>query len=528
MKSSPSYQELVSLITKLQKKLEISKSEFFSQKEHTYHSLFENMSEGFARCQILYKNNKPIDFIYLEVNKAFEKLTGLKNVVGKPISEILPNHIDENSTLFNMYERVSRTGISEKIETFVPSLEMWFSISAYSSEKGQFLVIFDNITERKKIQESLKYSEAQFRGLFIQSHVGTAIVGLDKRFIKVNESLCNFLGYTENEMLGKTITEFTHPEDTEIGIEDMKRIVKGELSFSKAQKRYLKKDGTIAWGEITISIVKNESKKPLYFLPIIQDITERKNTELLIRENERKLKNLNDTKDKLFSIIAHDLRSPFNSILGFSELLIEHSQDFEIDKSEKFLEIINSSAKNALSLLNNLLHWAKTQTGQISNKPQIVSLAPIINNVVALSCSNAKAKNIKLKYKQPSVIEAYTDVNMLKVVLRNLISNAIKFTNVNGKIDIFTIQNENHIEIKVSDNGVGMPKETQQKLFNINPTIVKDGTAAEKGTGLGLILCKEFVEKLNGKIWVESELGIGSSFIFTLPIKKVESINFNS
>ena len=648
MASTPTYQELESQIAKLQKKIKIHQLDVLPKDEQIYHSLFENMTEGFARCKMLYKNDEPIDFIYLEVNKAFEKLTGLKQVVGKPISEILPNHKNENPSLFNMYERVTQTGISEKIETFVTDLGIWFSISVYSSEKNEFLVIFDNITERKKSQESLLFNEAKFRGLFTQSHVGTAIVGLDKCFVKINKAFCDFLGYPEKEILGKTIADFTFPEDIALGMKDVKRIVKGEIEFSTVQKRYLRKDGSIVWGELTISIVRDDKNKPLYFLPIIQDITvsykaakalkesearfqqliknsfdmivlidsngiqnfvskscekilgyqqkeligipiikqmihpedqkstiksffdivknnshggiqyrhnhknggwvyleaygnnqldnpdinsivlnirditERKQAEQIIKENEEKLRNLNATKDKLFSIIAHDLRSPFNSILGFSELLIKNSQNFEVAKAEKYLEIINSSAKNTLSLLNNLLDWAKTQTGQIIYKPEKINLATIISDVIELSHSNAKAKNITLNHIQPDIIEIYTDMNILKVVLRNLISNALKFTNSNGKIEISAIKNQNNIEITVSDNGIGMNKETQHKLFKIDPTIVTDGTNAEKGSGLGLILCKEFVEKLNGKIWIESEENIGSKFIFTVPLKKMQ------
>ena len=648
MASTPTYQELESQIAKLQKKIKIHQLDVLPKDEQIYHSLFENMTEGFARCKMLYKNDEPIDLIYLEVNKAFEKLTGLKQVVGKPISEILPNHKNENPSLFNMYERVTQTGISEKIETFVTDLGIWFSISVYSSEKNEFLVIFDNITERKKSQESLLFNEAKFRGLFTQSHVGTAIVGLDKCFVKINKAFCDFLGYPEKEILGKTIADFTFPEDIALGMKDVKRIVKGEIEFSTVQKRYLRKDGSIVWGELTISIVRDDKNKPLYFLPIIQDITvsykatkalkesearfqqliknsfdmivlidsngiqnfvskscekilgyqqkeligipiikqmihpedqkstiksffdivknnshggiqyrhnhknggwvyleaygnnqldnpdinsivlnirditERKQAEQIIKENEEKLRNLNATKDKLFSIIAHDLRSPFNSILGFSELLIKNSQNFEVAKAEKYLEIINSSAKNTLSLLNNLLDWAKTQTGQIIYKPEKINLATIISDVIELSHSNAKAKNITLNHIQPDIIEIYTDMNILKVVLRNLISNALKFTNSNGKIEISAIKNQNNIEITVSDNGIGMNKETQHKLFKIDPTIVTDGTNAEKGSGLGLILCKEFVEKLNGKIWIESEENIGSKFIFTVPLKKMQ------
>jgi len=509
MASKPTYQELGNKISQLN---------FAIQNEQIYHSLLENMAEGFARCQMLYENDEPIDFLYLEVNHAFEKLTGLKNVVGKPISEILPNHKNENRELFNLYERVSYTGISERIETFVAPLEIWFSISVYSSQRGQFLVIFDNITERKKTEKELRISEAQFRGLFIQSLVGTAIVGLDKCFIRCNEAFCHFLGYTEKEMLGKTIAHFTYPDDIELGMNDMKRIAEGEIEFAILQKRYLRKDGAIVWGELTISIVRDEQNKPLYFLPIIQDITERYHAVQSLKESEARLKELNATKDKLFSIIAHDLRSPFNGILGFSERLKENIKD--IEKSEKYAAIINSSAKNTLILLDNLLHWAKSQTGQINYKPTKIVLSSIIEEIIELSNSQAKIKNIAINKAKSDEIEVYADEDMVKIILQNLISNAIKFTKTGGSINVVVITKQNHVEISISDNGIGINEEKLKTLFNISSNTTSRGTANEKGSGLGLVLCKEFVEKLGGKIWVESEKGKGSDFKFTLPLYK--------
>jgi len=178
---------------------------------------------------------------------------------------------------------------------------------------------------------------------------------------------------------------------------------------------------------------------------------------------------------------------------------------------------INSSAKNTLVLLDNLLNWAKAQTGHINFKPEKVVLSPIIQEVFELSNSSAKNKNIVLNHIPSEEIIVFADPNMLKTVLRNLISNAIKFTNSNGKIDVTVLQNDNFIEIAVSDNGVGMKDETRNKLFSLETNETTMGTANEKGSGLGLLLCKEFVAKHGGKIWIESEEGKGSIFYFTLP-----------
>ncbi|WP_372795393.1 PAS domain S-box protein, partial [Lutibacter sp.] len=477
MESKPTYQELENQIAKFKKPHEISPLNSSIQNEQLYHSLFKNMTEGFAHCKMLYKNNHPVDFIYLEVNHAFEILTGLKNVVGKRISEVIVNHKNENKELFNLYNRVSKTGISERIETFVPPLEIWFSISVYSLQKGEFLVIFDNITERKKSEEVLKISEAKFRGLFIQSHIGTAIVDLDKCFIKCNEAFCRFLGYSEKELIGKTITDFTYTEDKEIGMKEMKKIAKGEIKSAKVQKRYLRKDGIVVWGELTISIVQGEDNRPLYFLPIIQDITERHMAEQRLKESEVNLKELNATKDKLFSIISHDLRSPFSGILGFSELLKENLKELAISQSEKYAAFINLSAKNTLVLLDNLLNWAKSQTGQINFNPQKIILSSSIQEIIELTNSQAKIKNISINKILPDEIEVYADVNMLRIILQNLISNAIKFTKSGGNINITVISVKNQVEISISDNGIGINEEKLKTLFDIASNTTSLGTA---------------------------------------------------
>jgi two-component system, sensor histidine kinase and response regulator len=278
------------------------------------------------------------------------------------------------------------------------------------------------------------------------------------------------------------------------------------------------KDGSWVWVEATATAFYDEDGNISGYHGVSRDITERKKAEILLQERESQLRELNATKDKLFSIIAHDLRSPFNAIIGFSELLMKNARDFDVTKTEKYLGIINSSAQNTLILLDNLLSWAKSQTGQNIYQPEKTSLPEIISDVIEESQSIAKIKNISINDSQTEVVEVYADVNMLKTVLRNLISNAIKYTQSNGEIAISAVQNQNNIEVKVSDNGVGISEEIQNKLFEFDSKITTTGTANEKGSGLGLILCKEFVEKHGGRIWVKSELGKGSAFIFSLPI----------
>lgn len=517
MKDKPTYQELENRIADLQNLNETIRLNSSIQSNELYNSLIDNMAEGFAHCQMIYELNNPIDFIYLKVNKAFETLTGLINVEGKHISEILLNHKDENPELFYLYDKVSKSGVSEKIETFVKPLKKWFSISVYSSIKGQFLVFFDNITERKNVEKALRLSEEKFHSLFIQSHVGTAIVGLDKCFKKCNQAFCSFLGYSENEIIGKRISDFTHPDDQSIGMEDLKKVVGGKISHSVVQKRYIKKNNSVVWGELTISLVHDENKKPLYFLPIIQDITERHLAYEKLKRSESNLKKLNNTKDKLMSIIAHDLRSPFNGILGFTELLIDFINNVDLIKAKKFSNTLLTSVKSTLILLDNLLNWVKSQTNQIDFIPEKICISPLFEEITDMFKLQSLSKNITIEQVQRNDIEVYADKNLLKIILQNLLSNAIKFTNQGGVIKLNWKIVKEYIQISISDNGLGIKKEDMDRLFSLSENFTTVGTQNEKGSGLGLVLCKEIVEKHGGEIRVKSVEGKGSDFIFTIP-----------
>lgn len=336
----------------------------------------------------------------------------------------------------------------------------------------------------------------------------------------VSESCEKILGFKQEELMGISVIEkMIHPEDQESTKKDFFDIIENK-THGGAQYRHLHKNGSWVYLE---AYGTNQLDNPLIQSIVlnVRDITERKQAEQLIQEKETHLKSLTAAKNKLFSIIAHDLRSPFNAILGFSELLSNNPKGFEVEESEKYIEIINSCAKNTLSLLDNLLNWTHSQTGQFVYKPEKIRLSLVFQDLLEISNSIAEIKNISLRYIQSDTIEIDTDVTMLKIVLRNLINNAIKFTNSNGEIAIYAVRNQNDIEITVSDNGVGISKENRESLFNISTNITSPGTANEKGSGLGLILCKEFVEKLGGNIWVESEEGKGSDFIVSLPLNKL-------
>jgi len=251
-----------------------------------------------------------------------------------------------------------------------------------------------------------------------------------------------------------------------------------------------------------------------------------KTQELVDINNE--LKKLNSDKDRFLSILAHDLRGPFNTILGFLDLLHENIRIYNIDDIEAQLNIINASAQNAFKLLEDILLWARAQSGMIPYIPQNLSLREICQSMVDFHSSYAKSKNITISYNALEDIAVFADVDMLKTILRNLISNAIKFTNTNGEVNIDTVKGLSMVTISVSDNGLGITEERAYKLFDISQTHTSPGTANETGTGLGLLLCKEFIDKHGGRIWVNSEIGKGTQFYFTLPCEdNSESVRRN-
>jgi signal transduction histidine kinase len=231
---------------------------------------------------------------------------------------------------------------------------------------------------------------------------------------------------------------------------------------------------------------------------------------------------LNATKDKFFSIIAHDLKNPFSSILGFCEVLSLRYDKYDDTKRKHLIGVIERSAQNVFRLLENLLQWSRSQTGTIKFTPEEFEIREIIENISSLVYNSLEEKGLKLTYTIPENLKVYADKNMIHTVIRNLVTNSIKFSE-NSEIAIDVLDHGPFIKVIVSDGGVGIRKDMINKIFEVEKSKSTEGTRGESGTGLGLIICKEFVEKNGGNIGVESEFGKGSVFYFTLP--KNDKIN---
>ncbi len=275
---------------------------------------------------------------------------------------------------------------------------------------------------------------------------------------------------------------------------------------------------TVIWVNFK-SIPRVLENRDIIWTGTLDDITERKQIEEDIKSKNAELQKLIADKDYFMSILAHDLKAPFNAILGFLDLLANNLHSYDINEIERQITIVNQSALGAFHLLEDILLWAMSQSGKLPFQPTEFDFKISCYNVVEMLKPNADTKSITIKNVEADEIIVFADTNMLNTILRNIISNAIKFTYYGGFIHIYAEQNNTEVTISISDNGTGISPETVSNLFDITKMHSTKGTANEKGPGLGLLLCKTFVEKHGGTIWVESELGKGSTFKFTIPIK---------
>ena len=391
-------------------------------------------------------------------------------------------------------------------------------LTAENGKPNRLIGSATDITERKNYEHALKKSEEKFRNIFEGSGIGMAILSPDGQFTKVNITFCEMLGYKEEEIIGNNFRNMTHPGDIDKSLELVKELLTHGTSESMSvEKRYLHKKGDIIWALTTISLIRGADEKPLFFIAQVQDITKRKKFEEQLIKNTEELKLLNSAKDKFFSIISHDLRSPFNSLLGLTEY-ISHSYDemtpLEIKSS---ISNVYNSSKQVYNLILNLLEWSMIQSGRLTVNKTVINLSELGREIMNLYEEGTNYKKIKLINSMDQEILVYADKYMIDTIIRNFVSNSIKFTKPGGEITIKGVINGDNAEVSVTDTGIGISAEDQKNLFRIDEQTRRDGTNNEKGTGLGLILCKEFIEKNNGVLWVESEEYKGSRFSFTVP-----------
>lgn len=355
----------------------------------------------------------------------------------------------------------------------------------------------------------------------ILNHLPVLIAYLDSelRYRYVNKTFEDWHGLSSDDVYGKLVKDIVSPEAFELISLNIANAAEGEnISFESIRNF----NGEEHFINSTMVPHLGRDKKIKGFFSIITDITKLKKRENKIRKQKDELAGLNVEKDKFFSIISHDLKNPFNSLLGFSELLHDDFDTLDEGTKKEFADHIYEGAHNTFKLLENLLAWSTAQSGKIEFKPAPVNINALIDENLKLLEPTARAKNIRVQSDLKNDYLITTDHDLVSTVIRNLLSNAIKFTPKDGQVIlsarwISKIKANDFLEVSVADTGVGIAPEKLDRLFKIGKSASTEGTEGESGTGLGLMLCKEFVEKSGGKIWVESKPSKGSVFRFTLP-----------
>jgi PAS domain S-box-containing protein len=384
-------------------------------------------------------------------------------------------------------------------------------------DNGQIVKIYganQDVTESRRISEALLKSEAKYRKVF--EFVNDVFYETDSDGIitEISPSIQGLSGYSHAELIGQySKLLYVNPNEREKFIEEV--VLKGYVADYELKMKH--KDGNSFYVSVSSHVKRNENGNFAGVEGSLRDISERKKHEKEIREINKELIELNATKDKFFSIIAHDLKGPFQGLLGYSDLLLnEFSTLNDIEKLE-FVSGINNLSKATFKLLENLLHWARLQTGKIVFNTDFFNLFEALNSQIYLMQEAAKKKDIQIKSTIDKKIFVIADLDMLQTVIRNLISNSIKFTNPDGEIIVTAEDLKNEVKICVEDNGVGMSNENVHKLFKIEESFSTKGTEKEEGTGLGLLLCKEMIDMHKGEIWAESRPGKGTKIFFTIP-----------
>ncbi len=337
-------------------------------------------------------------------------------------------------------------------------------------------------------------------------------INREGKIIELNYSAAAMIGKDRSVLVNRKVKSFITNDYREIIADFFNKIFESG-SKQSCESRFTRDNNQSLFLHFEGIITDTEN---LCFVSVA-DITEQKQIFENLKQSEIRLRELNASKDKFFSIISHDLRGPFNSIIGYSEILVEQIHARDYDGVEEYAKYIHNSSWRAMDLLTNLLEWSRSQTGRMEFHPENMQIAELIDATIETLIDASHQKSISIDRDLPDNITVLADRAMIKTTLRNLISNAIKFTQPHGRIVISARKELKAVIVAISDNGLGIDKNTLEKLFRIGEGKSSTGTCKETGTGLGLLLCKEFVEKHGGKIWIESELGKGTSVHFTVP-----------
>jgi PAS domain S-box-containing protein len=501
------------------------------ESEARYRYLFDNMLEGFAYCRMLFENGKPRDFVYLKVNRAFEQITGLKNVVGKQVTEVIHGIRESNPELFETYGSVVRTGEPASFETYVDALGIWFSISAYRPEEGHFVAVFNNITERKRAEDEIRalnadlerrvkertvqLSESEERNRAIVDTAVDGIVVIDERgrIQRFNPGAERMFGYAEAEVTGKNVSLLMpSPYRDEHDGYLARFLATGEKRIIGIGREVVgrRKDGTEF--PIYLAVAEIRLGESRMFTGIIRDITEAKRAAERQAHLVTSLEASNKDLESFSYSVSHDLRSPLRAIDGFSRILGEDYAGKLDDEGRRLLNVIRDSSQNMGRLIDELLEFSR-----LGRKPLSIGeidMKHLVEEVlIELQSAGERPPRLVLGALPP----ARGDATLLRQAWSNLLDNAIKFSGNRERPVIEVSGHENGAECVycVKDNGVGFDMQYYDKLFGVFQRLHSE--VEFRGTGVGLAIVQRIVTRHGGRVWAEGKVNEGATFYFALP-----------
>jgi len=399
-----------------------------------------------------------------------------------------------------------------------------------------------------KSQNILSFNEVEYLYLFFnQLQEGLIIVDTNDVIIFVNNQFCDLIKYSREELIGKSGFDLYYLEEDMEFMKKRNELRRQGLS-EIYETRFKRKDGKIIYVQVNANPILDEDANIKGFMASCIDITDKKNEELknkrlmqelletkqlleqsLVQKNKlidelietkQKLQISNEEKDKFFSIITHDLKNAFSGFINYIKLFSNDISSFTLQELKEILAHLKDSAESLYKLLENLLEWSKLKRNTIKFEPVEHNLNLIMNQIISILSVNAEIKNIKIINNIPDNINLFIDPRLYSTIIRNILQNSIKFTNKDGLITIDYLEDDSNQIVIIEDNGIGMDDYIKENLFNLNKKINREGTNGERSTGLGLVLCKEFIDLHNGRIWVDSEINKGSKFYISVPKKQ--------